>query len=230
KSMPYLLKQHTIAYRFGLKSKSKRSTPVISKIAAYAFFSKAGNNKLPNLPGVLQEIDDLQSIFTKAETNVRSHGNANRENFLSDIEDEYDLLHIGMHATSDLSDYLLNRIYFLSEGNQLDTVYGFEIIPKRVKADMVVLSSCESGYGKFMPGEGTISLARSFQQTGVATVISSLWSLPDYSSPIVCKIMYENIEAGSTPASGLASAKRNYLANANQLTAHPFFWAGLVCY
>jgi CHAT domain-containing protein len=224
KTLPYLIKKHTINYKFSLKSTTTSSNKSVERIVGYAYTS--GTNQLRALPGSQIELKIIEEIFQDSHLTMRNGPHASRKQFLMDIEEEVDLLHISMHATSDPGNRLLNGIYFNSE-KSIDTVFGFEIVPMDVQAHTVVITSCESGFGTIIPGEGTFSLARSFQQTGVKNIIASLWSLPDYSSPMLCKVMYEKIKAGDTPALALTKSKTTYLQHADANLSNPFYWSGL---
>lgn len=224
KTLPYLVKKHVVNYKFSLKSTSSSADKPIKKIGAYAF--TLSTDRLSALEGAEDELKIIESVFTDAQLYMRSGSGATREQFLKDMEQDLDLLHISMHATSDPVNRLHNAIYFNSKKG-IDTVFGFEIVPKDVKAHTVVLTSCESGFGTIVPGEGTFSLARSFQQTGVKNIIASLWSLPDYSSPLLCEVMYEKIKAGDTPALALTKSKVSYLQHADANLSNPFYWSGL---
>ncbi|MEM7035969.1 MAG: CHAT domain-containing protein, partial [Bacteroidota bacterium] len=97
-----------------------------------------------------------------------------------------------------------------------------------LKADLVVLSACETGVGAIAPGEGTLSLARSFLASGASTVVSTLWKVDDQSSAELMQTFYREIAAGTPTASALHQAKLEFLAKADSRTAHPFYWAGYV--
>lgn len=224
KTLPYLVKKHVVSYKFSLKQSSSTTEKPIKKIGAYVF--TIGNDQLTALPGAGNELKVIKSTFTNSQIIIRVGTDASRVQFLKDLEQDIDLLHISMHATSDPGNRLHNAIYFNSERG-IDTVFGFEIVPKNVKAHTVVLTSCQSSFGTIVPGEGTFSLARSFQQTGVKNIIGSLWALPDYSSPILCSVMYQKIKAGDTPALALSKAKVDYLQRSDANLSNPFFWSGL---
>ena len=64
---------------------------------------------------------------------------------------------------------------------------------------LVVLSACETGLGEIHEGEGVYGLRRSFQEAGVAEVISSLWEVSDAGTQALMTDLYERILQG-TPA------------------------------
>jgi len=64
---------------------------------------------------------------------------------------------------------------------------------------LVVLSACETGLGEIHEGEGVYGLRRSFQEAGVAEVISSLWEVSDAGTQALMTDLYARILQG-TPA------------------------------
>ena len=62
---------------------------------------------------------------------------------------------------------------------------AYEISKMNLKADLVVLSACETGYGAYKKGEGIISLGRSFMYAGVPALVVSLWSVNDVSTSVL---------------------------------------------
>jgi CHAT domain-containing protein len=53
----------------------------------------------------------------------------------------------------------------------------------RLNADLLVLSTCDSGLGEELGGEGLIGLTRAFQYAGARRVLASLWSVNDQAPP-----------------------------------------------
>ena len=70
---------------------------------------------------------------------------------------------------------------------------SMEISSLTLNADMVVLSACNTGFGKLIAGEGILGLQRSFLKAGASSVLVSLWSIYDKSTAQLMSKFYENI-------------------------------------
>ena len=96
-------------------------------------------------------------------------------------------------------------------------MYAHEIYQLDLNADLVVLSACETGYGKFNQGEGVMSLARSFMYAGTPSLVVSLWQVNDQSTAIIMQLFYEKLEKGMPKDIALRQAKLEYLKNAERM-------------
>jgi CHAT domain-containing protein len=96
-----------------------------------------------------------------------------------------------------------------------------------LKAKLVVLSSCQSGFGKFVHGEGIVSLAQGFLQAGSQAVTMSLWEAQDGSTAYIMGKYYGNLDEGMPKNEALRQAKLDYLGHTSH-QKHPFFWAAFV--
>ncbi|WP_171974795.1 CHAT domain-containing tetratricopeptide repeat protein [Leptolyngbya sp. 'hensonii'] len=81
-----------------------------------------------------------------------------------------------------------------------------EIKALRLKAELVVLSACDTGLGQLTSGEGVISLARSFIIAGAPTVLLSLWKGPDAPTTVLMTHFYENLQDNPDKAQALRQA------------------------
>lgn len=112
---------------------------------------------------------------------------------------------------------------------------GYEVADLKLNADLTVLSACETGRGKVMPGEGVLGLPRLFLGAGANTVLMTHWKIYDKFAPgLMSKFYNYYLNQGLPKARTLTEAKRRILnspqesANANY--RHPLYWAAFVMY
>jgi CHAT domain-containing protein len=97
--------------------------------------------------------------------------------------------------------------------------------------EWAVLSGCETGVGKLLPGEGVFGLRRAFQMAGARTVIMSLWPVDDQATRAWMTALYrEHLTKHRGTADAVRAASLAALAKrrAGGLSTHPFYWAGFI--
>jgi CHAT domain-containing protein len=80
-----------------------------------------------------------------------------------------------------------------------------EILELDLKADLVVLSACDTGLGT-ITGDGVIGLSRSLIAAGTPSVIVSLWSIPDAPTADLMTEFYRQRQQGKDKAQALRQA------------------------
>ena len=68
-----------------------------------------------------------------------------------------------------------------------------EISQLDIEANLVVLSACNTGTGKVINGEGVMGLQRSLFISGASSVVVSLWSIFDRSTPVFMNKFYNQM-------------------------------------
>ncbi len=136
------------------------------------------------------------------------------------------VIHIAAHAVG--SDEEPERAGFVLApgGKSEDGLWqAREIRHTQLNADLVTLSSCETGTGKLQGEEGIMNLARAFLMAGARSVVASLWDVDDRSSAALMTRFYAHIAKGETVADSLRAAQSDYLKEfGNNIPA--YFWAG----
>jgi tetratricopeptide (TPR) repeat protein len=80
-----------------------------------------------------------------------------------------------------------------------------EILRLSLHADLVVLSACNTGRGR-ITGDGVIGLSRSFLSAGAASVVVSLWAVPDAPTATLMTEFYRQLQRNPDKAQALRQA------------------------
>ncbi len=100
-----------------------------------------------------------------------------------------------------------------------------ETYPLNIQADLVVLSSCESGIGKLHKGEGMMAVNRGFLAAGAKNVISTLFKVYDKPSSLLTQYLFEAILEGDSYGMALRKAKLKLMEREG---VSPKSWCGFV--
>jgi CHAT domain-containing protein len=181
---------------------------------------------LQPLPAAKQEVEKIAEIFHT----TPNFGDQASEAFFKEHAHQYGIIHLAMHGIVDSKYPALSALAFSEIGDKGEDNFlqAHEIAKLPLQAQLVVLSACETGYGKYEQGEGVMSLGRAFMYAGVPTLVSTLWSVNDVATAILMENFYQQLLQGDTPAKALQTAKLQYLATAKGQSAHPAFWAAFV--
>lgn len=237
-TFPYLVNRYSVAYNYSATLLSVQQS--IEHAAAKSFFAAftpvyAGDAADP-VSGY--RLDNLKKIQEASAAAARKFGgdvfvqDANEDLFKRQAFD-YTILVLGMHGFAELDDPALSRLLIGNPQPRQEpdnVLYTAELRIMRLRARLVVLLACHTGYGQWRKGEGVYSLARAFTMASVPATVMSLWSLPDDSASPLMEVFFDKISRGGGAIDlALQDAKRAYLNNPEYFDfAHPFFWAGLM--
>lgn len=92
-----------------------------------------------------------------------------------------------------------------------------------LRAELVVLSACETGLGRNVAGEGVIGLTRALQYAGCRSIVSSQWRVDDSSAAGLMVAFHKNLRQGFTKDESLRRAMAQ--VRSDRKTSHPYYWA-----
>jgi len=145
---------------------------------------------------------------------------------------KYGIIHLGTHADIDQNAPLMSHLVLSKniKNDSLDDGYlhAYEIYQMPLRAELAVLTACETGVGKQQNSEGIISLAHSFSYAGCPSIVMSLWNIDEKTSSVIINDFYHYIAKGKSKSQSLRQAKLDYLASAPQELQSPYYWAGMV--
>jgi CHAT domain-containing protein len=215
RDLSYLFKDYDIYYTYSVRSLS--SDKQITSTSIIAFSDSC-------IRGASDESKLLHSLYG---ARIYSPTKINFDRYA----DEGGILDLLVHGETNLEDGYGCKLIFKDEEGNKDPLYHYEICRKKLKARLVILSTCESGIGKNYTGEGVYSIARAFAYVGCSSIVTSLWKIPDRTSAILMKNFYSYLLKDHLPVDiALHKAKLKYIKNADQYVADPSNWAGLVYY
>ena len=236
RSYPYLLHDFTISYAYSISqwlNDRERSVPFVpnrrSCLAIAPSFQKAGSEFAP----LAHNLTEARAVLAYFPGKLLADTLATQQQFLAQAG-EYAILHLATHALTNTSDG--DYAYFvLAPANQRPTtpygkLYVKDFYAQQWKAQLAVLSACETGIGSFRAGEGVISLGRGFAQAGVRSTVSSLWQLNDAQTALLMEQFYQLLQAGNRKDDALQTAKLRLLSQSSHDLAHPFYWASYLPY
>ncbi|BAY81487.1 hypothetical protein NIES267_09640 [Calothrix parasitica NIES-267] len=171
--------------------------------APKASLTKKDSCKPPSLPGAEKEAKNIAQILkTQALT-----GDAATETAIVDKISQARIIHLAaMTYPEDCKTNNSPGVIALASSNQDDGwLRTSEIQDLNLKADLVVLSGCETALGK-ITGDGVIGLSRSFFAAGADSVIGSLWLVPDESTATLMTNFHANLSENTDKAGALRQA------------------------
>jgi CHAT domain-containing protein len=175
------------------------------------------------IPGAQVEVENLQKIFR---SKVYQGNKATEHNFKA-MASNYSILHLAMHTVINNKNPLYSKLVFYHNSDTIDDglLNTSELFGMQLNADLAVLSACNTGTGKLEQGEGIMSLSRGFFYAGVPSIVMTSWAVEDQSGAELMSSFYKYLAEGKAKNEALRLAKIDYLDNADQLKAHPHFWA-----
>lgn len=181
--------------------------------------TKEDSCKPPSLPGAEKEAKNIAQIFkTKALT-----GDAATETAIVDKMPQARIIHLAaMTYPEDCKTDNSPGVIALADSSQDDGwLRTSEIENLNLKADLVVLSGCDTALGR-ITGDGVIGLSRAFFAAGADSVIGSLWLVPDESTATLMTEFHANLSKNTDKAGALRQA----MLETMKKYPNPSDWAG----
>lgn len=211
-----------------LKKHSSTSTPN-SGIAIFANPLYESSTQFSPLPGTANEATAILDSFKGQRSTLRTQTEVTRENLLSALSQNYQYTHIATHAVVDLrfpeASFLALSPSPVDQGHdssEIITVYDIRSLD--INTDLIVLSACQTNYGRALYGETTTGLPGAFIDAGAKAVLSSLWAIPDTVTEKLMGHFYQALTAGNDLETSLYLAQKQVRETPGY--HYPYYWAG----
>jgi CHAT domain-containing protein/Tfp pilus assembly protein PilF len=187
------------------------------------------DEKLDPLPEAEKEVKALGQLYGGARSKVYIGADA-REDRLKAEATQARILHFATHGILNNASPMYSHLA-LAQGdtNEDGLLEAWEVMRLDLKADLAVLSACETARGRFGAGEGMIGLSWAMFIAGVPATVVSQWKVESASTRDLMidfhrQALAEKPKATKTEALRQAALK----LMKNPATNHPFYWAGFV--
>jgi len=193
------------------------------------------DEKLDPLPEAERQVNAIKQIYGAAKSKVYIGAEASEAHAKAEAG-SYRILHLATHGVlNDSSPMYSYLLLAQSEGdsNEDGFLEAWEIMKLDLKADLVVLSACETARGRVGTGEGMIGLSWALFIAGSPTSILSQWKVDSASTTELMVEFHRQLKAQmANPAGSFSAARALREADLKLLRSeryrHPFYWAGFV--
>ena len=160
-----------------------------------------------NLEFAELEAKEVKAAYPESSVYIRKEATEEKSKTLSA---NHDILHFATHAKLNEDDPLSSAVLLAREDKEDGRLEVREIFGMELKANLVVLSGCETGLGKLSTGDELVGLTRAFIYAGTPSVVASLWSVDDSSTAHLMASFYRNLKDDEQGGSVAAGAARTY--------------------
>lgn len=202
--------------------------PSANESVKVLFNSIERNNILTSsLPWSEKEIRIISEFFSKKNITVNL-GKKATETVLKQVNlSNYSFIHFACHSVLNKKYPLRSALILAPDKNEGEDglLQVREIYNLKLKAELVVLSSCRTRTGKFEKNEGNFGFSSVFLHAGARSVVASLWQVNDSITSFFMKKFYHFLKIGRSKIQALRLAKLFLIKSS---LSHPFYWGAFV--
>jgi CHAT domain-containing protein len=161
------------------------------------------------LPGSGREVEAIAGLFDRPDKFLRSQASEQQLDALttSGRLKEYSYLHLATHGLLD-TQFPLRSALILAQDDLPDPLaqvlagkraYDGRLTAEQIlrtwklNADLVTLSACQTGLGKYQIGEGYLGFAQALFVAGGRSIVLSLWQADDNATALLMTRFYQNV-------------------------------------
>lgn len=182
-----------------------------------------------SLPYAREELTTVGQMFPEESRTLLIGPQATKPAFKALSLDRFRYIHLATHGWIDEDPrYSGLKLSPAAQGDPSDLLSMDEIVSLPLASAMVVLSSCRSGAGEQLAGEGTVGLARAFLYAGSRSALVSLWDVGDRSTAVFMSGFYAKLLRGESAPEALRNQKLEFLKSDREARRRIHAWAPFV--
>lgn len=193
-----------------------------------ALGNSAGQQPLPEAE---RQVREIEKLYGARQSQILTGAAASTSRFKAESAG-YRVIHLASHAVLDSVNPMYSYALLARSTDDAGTLAARDLMQLNLRADLLVLSGCETARGRGLGGEGISGMLWAAFVAGAPTTIASMWRVESASTSDLMIGFHRNwLE---TRRSGDPSAKAGALQKAalsliaGGKYSHPFYWAGFV--
>ncbi len=183
---------------------------------------------LGNLPRAETEVERLGKIYGEDRSHIYIGREARESRFKAEAADTK-ILHLATHGILNNASPLYSYLLLAGEGNgssEDGLLEARELLHMKLRAELAVLSACETARGRVGAGEGMIGLSWALFVSGVPTTVLSQWKVESDSTSRLMIAFHQNRRNSMSDADALRAAALTI--RKDPAYQHPFYWAPFI--
>jgi CHAT domain-containing protein/Tfp pilus assembly protein PilF len=183
---------------------------------------------LGNLPIAESEVQQLGRIYGEDRSRVYIGRDARESRFKSEAG-KASVVHLATHGILNDASPLYSYLLLAGEGDgsrEDGLLEARELLQMKLRAELVVLSACETARGRVGAGEGMIGLSWALFVSGVPTTVLSQWKVESDSTSRLMVAFHQNRQKNLSDAESLRAAA--LAIRKDPAYQHPFYWAPFI--
>ena len=186
------------------------------------------NTPFVSLPETEKEVEAIGREVYGPKVSSIHIGTAAREDKVKAEMGRYRVIHFATHGVLDDRNPLYSYLLLApdNDSNEDGLLEAWELMGMDLKAEMVVLSACDTARGQVSGGEGMIGMTWALFVAGVPTTVASQWKVPSETTTELMVAFHKNArqmskaEAWRRATLGMIKDPRYRMK--------PFYWASFV--
>ncbi len=197
--------------------------------------TRGNGENLGPLVAARKQVETLRKLYGASRCAVFVGADATEDKAKAEMT-RYRILHFATHGILDGANPLYSHVVLsppASGSNEDGLLEAREIMKMSLKADLTVLSACQTARGRVSRGEGVIGMSWALFVAGCPSSVVSQWSVESDSSARLMIEFHRALLSSNSDSGhfrGAAAAMREAALKMIKLPnrSHPFYWAGFI--
>jgi CHAT domain-containing protein len=185
----------------------------------------------PPLPETERQVREIEKLYGARQSHILTGGSASQGRLKAESAG-YRVIHLASHAVLDSSNPMYSYALLARSADDAGRLEARDLMQFNLRADLLVLSACETARGRPLGGEGISGMLWAAFVAGAPTTIASMWRIESASTSDLMIGFHRNwLEArrSDDPLAKAGALQKAALATiAGGQYSHPFYWAGFV--